>query len=149
MKKLGLIGLAAASLAAGPSVTAQAGSDGWAAFGGFLGGLILSDIAYQSPRTVYVHSAPVVERTVVVREPYREVIVHQPYREVVVYPPPPVYEVRTARVWVPGAYRYESDYCGRAIRVWSPGYYTTRHHQVRVDYHAYPSHSYYREYRRY
>ena len=155
MKKLGIIGLAAAVWVGGPSVPARAGSDGWAAFGGFLGGLILSDYSSRSSHTVYIDRSPIVERTVVVREPYREVVVYEPYREVVVYEPyreviihrpAPVYEVRSTQVWIPGGYRYEVGRSGHSIRSYSPGYYHSYHPKVRVESHSYRRYGGYNHY---
>lgn len=158
MKKRGFLMLLAVGLVVVQPGTVRA-SDGWAAFGGFLGGMIVSDLACR-PRTVYVNPAPIVERTVVVREPYREVVVRQPVREVIVREPvrevivrEPVREVvveevyeevvvrepvrvefRTSRAWIPGTYSYRADRCGGRVRVWSPGYY--RDYRPRV--HAAP-----------
>ncbi|MFT5122450.1 MAG: hypothetical protein ACI9TH_004866 [Kiritimatiellia bacterium] len=79
---------------------AQAGDEGWAAFGGLLGGAVLTHAAYQSHGH---HAAPSHGSS------HRESSGHFEYRE--------------ERVWVPGHYDYERDACGHKVRVFHPGHY--------------------------
>ena len=97
---------------------AQAGDEGWAAFGGFVGGTLVANYNnhsrhssrsnhggshYQSRSTHNHHSS------------------HQPSGH---------YEYESRRVWVEGHYDYERDRCGHLVKVWHPGYY--KYEKVKV-----------------
>lgn len=85
----------------------HAGDEGWAALGGFLGGVLLSQGHHHEHRTVI-----------------REKIYH---RERVSQGH---YEYQTRRIWHPGRFVHVRRDCGRVRRVWEPGYY--QHEKVKV-----------------
>lgn len=91
--------------------SACAGDEGWAALGGFLGGVLIGQSASCVPRTVI-------------------------HRDVIVESRPSVcghYEWVEERYWIPGRYVVERDRCGRRTRVWEPGRYAYRKVRVWTD----------------
>ncbi len=93
---------------------AQAGDDGWAAFGGFLGGVIVSSISHDIKNRHH--------------DRHREEVVyydlgHNSYGH---------YEYRTIKTWVPGCWTYREDHHGRTIKVWVEGYYTYEKERIWV-----------------
>jgi hypothetical protein len=105
-KMLTTLGIAGAMATAAP-VAGQAGDEGWAALGGFLGGTILGEVFHGH----HGHHGHQGGHTVVVEEHH--------YVQ-----PAGHYEYEKREVWHEGYYSYEYDRCGRRIRVWNPGYYT-------------------------
>lgn len=118
MKKWILIALLGTGLGLGTTLETRAGDDGWAAFGGFLGGTILANMAHHGGHHTTVH------HEVVIREPVYEVEVA----------PAGHYEVVRKKIWNPGYYSYAHDRCGRRIKVWNEGFYTFRDVEVWVSY---------------
>lgn len=110
MKTLGIL-LAAAVLTGFAPRQAQAGDDGWAALGGFIGGLIVHDIFEPHHHT-----------TVIKETRYRSD--YQPRRNHHRETHSERYEYRWEKKWVPGYYSYEEDSCGYVEKIWHPGYYT-------------------------
>ena len=114
---------------------AQAGGEGWAAFGGFLGGVIASGISRDIRNRHH--------ETVVYYEPG-----HNSYGH---------YEYRTFKRWVPGCWTYQEDHHGTPVKVWVEGYFTYEKERVWVrnyyrssyghsnygHYSSYYSHGYY------
>ena len=109
----------AASFSFGPS-EARAGDEGWAAFGGFVGGTLLSSFTSSQHR----HSSG---------RHYRSEPSHGHRETVVVERPSGHYEYQTRQVWIEGHYDYERDECGRRIKVWHPGYYKCEEVKVWVE----------------
>ena len=113
-----------------PTSTARAGDEGWAAFGGFVGGVLVNEVSHHlhhrsHSRSAYgrpavVHPAPVVVQPA-------PVVVHAA-------PPPPSghWETRAQQYWVPGQWVTQHTPCGYQT-VWQPGYYATRHTRVWVE----------------
>lgn len=129
MKKLLWMGTLALALSMAGSGTAQAGDEGWAALGGFIGGAILSDAFGH-------HGHHSVETRVIVNEPYyvREVVHHAP-------------RYVSRRVWHEGYWSYAHDRCGRRIKTWNPGYYTVEQVRVSSPRHEVSYRSHHRSYR--
>ena len=121
MKKLlGVMTLAIGMTVAGAEKT-WAGDEGWAAFGGFVGGTILANFGYDH------HSHHTVREThVVVDHPYDYDVAEIRYTYV------------NRRVWHEGYWTHEVDRCGQKIKTWHPGYYTIERVRVKKS----PSHGY-------
>lgn len=105
----------------GTSLPSQAGDEGWAALGGFIGGLAVGNssscrtsVRVYQPQVHYRYSEPV---RVYERERVRR----------------PRYTTVTRSVWVPGGWVHQRDDCGRRYKVWQNGYYETVREQVRVS----------------
>jgi hypothetical protein len=123
MKKHGIVSIAVVALGvAVASPQAQAGDEGWAAFGGFVGGTILSSFTsghrsshhhVSSHRSSHGHSSH-----------HHGRVVEQPSGH---------YEYQTRQVWVPGHYDYERDECGHRIKVWHPGHHKSETVKVWVS----------------
>lgn len=105
MSKFVIVPVLMVALLIGRPIEAQAGDEGWAALGGFLGGALLTRAA--QCRSYHASYAPVVTETVVVHEPIET----------------GHYEYRTDKEWVPGYWSYVEDRCGRIEKVWHPGRY--------------------------
>jgi hypothetical protein len=90
------------------------GNEGWAALGGFVGGLIVGNSRCAPPPACY-YPPPVVYTPVVVERP---VIIERPVET-------GYYRYEERQVWEPGRWVYERDYCGNRIRTWVPGCYRT------------------------
>ena len=124
MKKWAATGVLAVVIALAGVDTSRAGDDGWAAFGGFVGGTILAGLThgYQHHPTHYSH---------------------------VTVSHPGVYEVKVSghryeerQVWHDGYWSYEYDRCGHRIKTWNPGYYTVEQVQVYAPSYSHSYHSY-------
>lgn len=103
-----LIGIIALSLGlAFAAPQAQARDDGWAAFGGLIGGAILAHAVFQGSSHGSHHGYSVHGYS------------HSSKGG--------RYEYRQQRVWVPGHYDYERDACGHKVRVFHPG-----HHKIEL-----------------
>ena len=105
-----IVGTLITALAIGTTPRAEAGDEGWAAFGGVLGGLLLSKTVFSDHghhRTVRHH-----------REAYRSERATGHY------------EYRREKRWIPGCWVTVRDDCGRSYREWQPGYY--KHFEVKV-----------------
>ena len=112
MNKKTKLALAAALIAPlGLIQETHAGDEGWAAFGGFVGGTLIS--SFTSGRSHHGHHSS-----------------HHHHETVVVERPSGHYEYQTRKVWIEGHYDYERDRCGRRIKVWHPGHY--KYEKVKV-----------------
>jgi len=132
MKNLAWLSVVVAGAMTLPAELSRAGDEGWAALGGFIGGLVVSGASHH-------HTTRVVEKTVVVEKPVyvepEERIIEQVdpscsegqviEKTVVIEEPiyTSSYVVRTRRVWVPGGWTYLTRACGPPVRVWRGGCY--------------------------
>ena len=114
MKKMIAVFTLAIGMTAAGAERAWAGDEGWAAFGGFLGGTILANLGHDHHRHHTVRETHVVEDH---SRSYDVVEVHYTYVD--------------RRVWHEGSWSYEYDQCGQKIKTWHPGYYTVERIRVK------------------
>ncbi|MEM7395361.1 MAG: hypothetical protein AAF492_23765 [Verrucomicrobiota bacterium] len=129
MKKWLCSMLVAGPLAMGSAPEAKAGDEGWAALGGFFGGLIVSEISHRGHDRHYGHRS---------RRAY-----HEPARVVYEEPVRYTYKKVKRKRWVEGYYTHKRLPCGRVVKKWHPGHYETYYERIKVPaYGGYSSSSY-------
>lgn len=117
MKYIILSVICAACLITPPK--AKAINEEWSAVAGFVGGLLVANVANDSctvsraPRTVNYN--------------------HNYYYENTRRAPRGHYQWETRRVWVPGRWQYYYNDCGRREKYWSAGYYKVERTRVWVS----------------
>ena len=119
MKKVATVLSLVGMLALAPPVSSQAGDEGWAALGGFIGGTIFSGIAHGSHHASHTSHHTIVNHYETSRSGH--------------------YEFVDKKVWHPGYWDYGYDECGRKTKVWVKGYYSIETVKVWVsDRHRHP-----------
>ena len=101
---------------------AQAGNDGWAAFGGFLGGVIVSSIGHDIRKNRHgSHHGN--HSSVEIRYGRNYGSSHHSNGH---------YEYRTIKRWAPGYWEYQEDHHGATIKIWMKGHYIYHKEKVWV-----------------
>ncbi len=129
MKKTISIFLAAAVILLAYTPKAQAGNDGWAAFGGFLGGVIVSSIGHDIRKHRH-NSSCGHHGGAEIRYGRNYGSSHRSNGH---------YEYRTIKRWSPGYWEYQERYCDTPIKVWVAGHYD--YHKEKVWVRDYGHHS--------
>ena len=145
MKYLTFICAALIGLACQPD-QARAGDEGWAAFGGFVGGYLVNEFTHHNharkgnrhrsssyskascPSPAYASPYGASHATV-------QPVVVQPVATYVVTPPPAPcgrWETRSERYWVPGQWATQNTACGPR-QAWHEGHWATRNTRVWIQ----------------
>ena len=108
--------------------TAYAGKDkAWAAAGGFLGGVVVSNI-FNNHHERSHHRSHAHYETITI-----EKTSHSPHGKQCYHEREGHYEYRKVRVHVPGRWVKSYDDCGRRTKVWRRGYYKWEIEKVWVE----------------
>lgn len=121
---------------------AHAGDEGWAAFGGFVGGYLVNEFSHHAHarKGGYRHRAPTTCSSGYRRASYARPVAYAPAvvaRPVHIAPAPPPapcghWETRKEKYWVQGGYATRNTPCGPRTE-WHEGHWATREQRVWVE----------------